>query len=86
MEAIAMIPNRIRASGTVRHEDKDGNLICYCEERFGENAEFLAHWDEWRAKYCDEHRKTRLPISFREGKFTIGNALLSIFLGYKGGN
>ena len=80
------IAQRVEVTASHRHEDKDGKLISASTTRIGVGAERLAHWDTWRVAYCESHRTMGLPISFREGEPTFGNKLLSVFLGYIGGN
>jgi hypothetical protein len=79
------ITQRIKVSGKHRHEDKDGNLISACETRVGRDSEFLTEWDGWRVKYCEEHRKQKLPKDFREGNFSFTTILYSAVLGFRGG-
>jgi len=80
------IAQLIEVTASHRHEDKNGKLISASTTRIGMEASRLARWDTWRVAFCESHRNMNLPISFREGKDTLGNKLLSLFLGYVGGN
>jgi len=83
--SVSTIAELVKITAEHRHEDKSGRLISAASTRTGAGVEELTHWDSWRVAYCESHRNKKLPVSFREGKATLSNIILSLFLGYSGG-
>lgn len=45
---------------------------------------FLGNWDMQRVNYCEKHRHDQLPVSFREGRFSVSTMLFTIRLKHRG--
>ena len=41
---------------------------------------FFGNWDTWRSEYCEKNRDTKLPLSFREGKFNTKSIIVTLYL------
>jgi len=67
-----------KASFAADHKTGDGRLISRQKTRkFG----VIGNWyDGWRVGYCERHRNSNLPLSFREGRLTPFALFLSVVL------
>ena len=67
-----------KVSFAADHKTGDGRLISRQRtRRFG----VIGNWyDGWRVSYCEKHRNSNLPVSFREGKINPFTLAVSIIL------
>lgn len=73
---MAVTSGRVGIRASAIHRDKNGNIIS-----IQRNYLPWPKYQEWRAKWCEEHRHSWTVKGFREGKIsplTLGFALILI--------
>lgn len=69
---------KAKASFSADHKTGDGRLISSQKTR---KFSLIGNWyDGWRVDYCERHRNSSLPSSFREGRLTPYTLLVSVVL------
>ena len=61
-----------------------GELIVAQRKRGRWFMYFFGNWDKHRAAYCEKHRHDKLPVAFRDGKFSVSTILFTIKLKRRG--